>query len=222
MMHICESSCGVFPNKLLLLIIRKEKRNKKKIKQKKKIFFFANVSYFFSSKKKHMSEEWVQLGEENNIEMVLPTSINDTPIIEELRLENKQESHVVQIEQDTFQTEDKDIQIAYFSNVLVEYVSVETSRKVSGLIVSSLRSNTRHPDLLLELMLIMKYLRVSGHVKKSLVKKIYLEVYDELDWLQRDCDRFIDQLVIKLPRSFQNSRTCFSFIPDCLKPMCFI
>jgi hypothetical protein len=163
-------------------------------------------------------EEWVQLDEDQKQESMdkvtiemseFPKIVVDTPIPD-----NTQPSN------DVFQTEDKELQITYFSNFLVEHVSVETSRKISKSIVSSLRLNTHHPDLLLDLMLIMKYLRVSGHVKKSLVKKIYLEVYDELDWLQRDCDRLIDQLVLKLPRSFQQSRSCASIIPECL--MCFI
>jgi hypothetical protein len=156
-------------------------------------------------------EEWVQLDEDQKqvtIEMS-ESNVVDPPMVSDTQPSN-----------DEFQTEDKELQITYFSNFLVEHVSVETSRKLSRSIVSSLRSNTHHPDLLLELMLIMKYLRVSGHVKKSLVKKIYLEVYDELDWLQRDYDRLIDQLVLKLPRSFQQSRSCASIIPDCL--MCFI
>jgi hypothetical protein len=171
-------------------------------------------------------EEWIQLEKDekqtNQITIQMVEPIQSASIEKNDRLEQKEDKSSPSVEEDNFQTEEKELQVAYFSNFLVEYVSVETSRRVSGSIVNSLRSNRRHPDLLLELMLIMKYIRVSGHVKKLLVKKIYLEVYDELDWIQRDCDRLIDQLVLKLPRSFQPTRSCSSFVPDCLKAICFI
>jgi hypothetical protein len=158
-------------------------------------------------------EEWVQLDEDHKQESVV-IEMASADIVDIPSLVDAQPSN------DEFKTENKELQLVYFSNLLLEHVSVETSRKISSSIVTSLRSNTCHPDLLLELMLIMKYVRVSGHVKKLLVKKIYLEVYNELDWIQRDCDRLIDQLVLKLPKSFQQSRSCASIIPDCL--MCLI
>jgi hypothetical protein len=107
-----------------------------------------------------------------------------------------------------FQEESIDVQQKYFSGIFLDVLPLEDSRELAGSIVNVCRSSLVHPEFVLRLMIAVKDLRVPGLTKRNMVKKVYLEFFEESDWAAKGYDEWIDQLVMQLPGTFRPRRCC--------------
>ncbi len=107
-----------------------------------------------------------------------------------------------------FKEESMDLQQKYFSALFLDVLPLADSRQLAASVVKICKSSIAHPEFVLRLMIAVKDLRVPGLTKRTLVKRIYLEFFEEADWEAKDYDQWMEQLVEQLPDTFRSRRCC--------------